>query len=81
MRWLGIVLFPAFAFVVLVDLFRFVFVAGLGLVLLPVKAIAALRGDRDALKGEGYMTAGSLVQGAEMIIFAIYIVCLYRVFF
>ena len=79
-RWLGLVLFAGFVLVTLLDVLRLLFVAGLGILLLPIKLIQSVKNWRIAAD-ESYLWGATLMQALESVICIAYNVYLYFRFF
>ena len=79
-RWLGLVLFAGFALITLADVLKLLFVAGLNMMMLPIKVIESLRNWHVA-RDEAWVWGATLVQGVELAIFVVYNVYLYVHFF
>jgi hypothetical protein len=79
--WIGIILFGAFALFLAISALQFIFTSGLGLIAFVGYLYRTLKGERGFMGEQSFLMAASFVQGVEHVIYAFYLLYLYRVFF
>jgi hypothetical protein len=81
LRIIGLILAGIFVVTMAISLIPFLISFFIGLIGIIISIAKATKGDKDMLKDEGYLWAGTLAQLIETVICLYYVLYLYRAFF